>query len=574
MTGDKTDNEKKDKQPGMGKTFSLVAILTVASKLVGLARDIVVNQAYGTGIVADAYQYAYMFTGNILILFGGLGGPFHSSVVAILTPRKDDPAAGKLLTQIFLLTLMGLLLATLLVCLAAPLVINFWLPTYTIHPEHLPAALQTWSANSLRGLLEQQILDQLFVMSPLIVISGLVGISYGISNVYNRVFWPSLSPAVASIAIIAAVYAYADPRTALTSGLPLAFGTLAGAVAQFLLQTPDLLQTKMEFSMSTKDEPGLKEYGAMIFPAIFSTSIGQLTVYVDSMFAGHVGQGAWAVIINSNRLVQLPLGVLLTAMLVPILPRFTQQVEAQQIDELKEEFRRAFRFLCFLAFPLAALLIAIPEPIVRLLFERGQFNADSTHDVSIALLFLAPSILFYVGRDLITRVFYAFKDSSTPFRVALIALAVKAALDYFFVYVLEMDVRGISIASTIITILNLMLLSYFLKGKIGPLGFTRMIQPLTIMLLASAACGAAAFGVEKAIDIGETLKLPLKLHANNPHWPLLVFSSISFCIKAIPVAVACLAAGLVYFISCIIFRLEELDMLAKRVPILGKLLKR
>src|SRR5271163_3650575 len=92
------------KRPSMGRTFGVVALLSVISKIVGLARDIVVASAYGTSVLADAYNYAYLFTGNVLILFGGLGGPFHSATVTTLTPRKHAKNAGMLLSQIILCT--------------------------------------------------------------------------------------------------------------------------------------------------------------------------------------------------------------------------------------------------------------------------------------------------------------------------------------------------------------------------------------------------------------------------------------------------------------------------------------
>src|SRR5271155_6143741 len=95
-------------QPSLSKTFSLVAFLSVVSKVIGLLRDIVVAAAYGTSILADAYNYAYLFTGNILILFGGLGGPFHSATVATLTPKRSDPEAGTLVSQICLFTAIAL----------------------------------------------------------------------------------------------------------------------------------------------------------------------------------------------------------------------------------------------------------------------------------------------------------------------------------------------------------------------------------------------------------------------------------------------------------------------------------
>lgn len=540
----------------MGKTFGVVAILTVLSKVIGLVRDIVVAHAYGTGIVADAYNYAYLFTGNILILFGGLGGPFHSATVAILTPRKDDDGAGKLITQTFVFTFLGLVVVSAIAFFLAPFLAERLATDYKIVPENLPEALKHWSDPALKELLKKQVIEQFVYMLPLIVISGLVGISYGVLNVYNKIFWPSLSPAIASVAIIGAVWFFVDPTTAAFTGVPLAVGTLIGAVGQLLAQIPDMLKSKLKWSFTLQTQEGWNEYQAMIWPAIFSTSIGQLTVYVDAFFTKTLGQGSWTAILMSNRLVQLPLGVLLTAMLVPILPRFTEQVNENRLDDLKEELRKALRILWFISLPFTTLFLVIPAPIIRLLFQGGEFNDQSTQQVTTALLFLAPSIFFYVARDLMTRVFYAFKDSATPFRVALIAIVVKAFLDWLFVYPLHLGVEAISLATTLITILNLCLLTAFLKSKVGLLGFSKLIKPLAIMFLASGVCGASAWGVFQLIPASLAHKLTMLER-------LYLF---------LEVGGASATSALLYTGTCVIFKLEEPLMVAKRVPVLRKLI--
>ncbi|HNM50427.1 MAG TPA: hypothetical protein PKN86_12010, partial [Candidatus Obscuribacter sp.] len=108
------------KQPSLGKTFSLVALFTVLSKFAGLLRDMVVASAFGTTLIADAYNIATLFTGNILVLFGGLGGPFHSSAVAVLTPRKDSGDCGRLTVQLLVWTGLITGLLALIVFALAP----------------------------------------------------------------------------------------------------------------------------------------------------------------------------------------------------------------------------------------------------------------------------------------------------------------------------------------------------------------------------------------------------------------------------------------------------------------------
>ena len=542
-----SDTIASGKKAGIGKTFSIVAILTVLSKFVGLLRDMVIASCYGTGIVADAYNYAYMFTGNIFILFGGLGGPFHSSTVTVLGSRKSDQTAGTMISQVFFYTFVGLAAATALVAAIAPFLVGFMAEHYDPKIADLAFGKQ---------LFGQQLLLQLYIMLPLIILAGLVGISYGILNVFNRVFWPSLSPALASLSIIFAVLCFSSPQTRHLTGVPLAIGTLIGAVAQLLAQLPGSINTGLKFKLQFKPQPGFSEYCSMLWPAIFSTSVGQLIVYIDSAFTlGYLGEGAWTAILSSNRLVQLPLGVLLTAMLVPILPRFTEQATANKIDDLKDELRRALRLLWFLSLPLTAILLVFPTQIVQVLFQRGNFTEESTAIVSLALVYLAPSIIFYVARDLLTRVFYAFKDSKTPYYVALIAIFIKTLLDWFFVTQTDLGVGGLSTASTIITMVNLSLLTFFLKRKIGHLGFAKLVKPLSTMLIA---------GVHLVLNpICHTLMI-------NVSQAVPSLAKITFLPLIVSLGAGCATGLAAYWVTCLAGGLEEPTMLSKRIAILQR----
>ncbi len=525
---EETASPEQKKGPSLGKVFGLVALLTIAAKFVGLARDVVVLQEFGTSLTADAYNMAYILTGGILILFGGLGGPFHSATVAILTPRKNDKDIGIVIGQVFLITFLGLLAIALLVFVCAPQLVTLLAPA----PGH--------TADYRQALWHEMVL-QLQIMVPLIVIAGLVGISYGVLNVYGRFTWPSLSPAIASLAIIFAVYVLKPSM----GGLCLAVGTLIGAIGQLLAQLPGTLKSaKLGFSL--KAEPELAKYGAMLWPAIVSTSVGQLNIYVDIFFISQLAEGSFTALVNANRLIQLILGVLLTAMLVPILPRFTEQVAANKVDDLKVELRRALRFLWFLALPAAALLLAIPEPIIQLLFQRGHFSRESTELVTIALIYLVPSIFFYVARDLMTRVFYAHHDSKTPYHVGLMAIFVHLVINVLLVG--PMGLAGIALSTTLTTVFNFVMLSWLLRKKIGHVGTMQLIQPIVVMLLASAGCGFAAW---------LSLSLfPAAFLAGSWFGLLLKLSLAGTC------------ALVSYLLICLAFRLEEPLMLAKRLKLL------
>lgn len=467
----------KPKREGLGRTFGLVALLSFLSKFFGLARDIVVLGAFGAA--ADAYNYAFLFTGNILVLFGGIGGPFHSTTVSILAARKEKEDIRELIGQILLFSFFSLSFIGAIMWIFAPQLISFVLPGTELTPE---ARVKLWA----------DVLPQLRTMIPLVLIAGLVGIGAGISNIYKEYGWPSVAPAVLSVAVIVAVFGWSS-----TAGVMcLAVGTLAGALGQLAVQLPGMAKSKPKFSLSLKAQPGLKAFLLMLGPAAIATEIGQLNLYIDGSFVSSLPQGSMTAITNANRLIQLPLGVLLTAMLVPILPRFTEQAAAKEFDELKETFRKGLRIVWFLVLPMAAILLAIPGPIVQLLFERGRFDETMRLAVVTALVFLVPMIFFYVPRDLLTRAFYAQQDAKTPLLVGLTSIGIKYCANIILVTHMGLGIAGITGSTTVITIVNMTLLAYFLRKRIGALGITKLIRPALIMLAASVACGFTAYYVQ------------------------------------------------------------------------------
>jgi putative peptidoglycan lipid II flippase len=558
-------NSAGEPKTSIAKTAGIVAVLTVLSKVVGLLRDIVINAAFPLNVVADAYNFAYLFTGNILILFGGLGGPFHSSTVAVLHGRKDDRQTGILVMQITVITFLVLTAVTIAFYFAAPHLVSLLKDSY--------AKVSLLEAGRLQGDFEKETLAQLRMMLPLITLSGLIGISYGVLNVYNKVATSSLSPAIASIAIIIAIW-ISDLRGN-PDGMAIALGTLIGAVGQFAAQLPSMAKLHLNWQFVWKPQEGLKEYSLMLWPAVFSTSIGQLTVYVDAFFALQAAS-AWSAIVNSNRLVQLPLGILLTAMLVPILPRFTQHVNENLIDDLKDDLRKALRVLWFLALPISAIMMAIPKPIVQVLFQHGKFEEPQSQLVATALFFLVPSIFFYVARDLMTRVFYAYKDSDTPYKIALLAIIVKALLDWSLINALgaENTIMAISIATSIMTVFNLTLLVWALKKKTGNLGFYRLAPALSIMIGATIMCGAATFGVYHALETSHVfIDLPRLAYTALKQGNSLTAELEASLIRLCYVTLASGLGMLVYVGMCLLFKLEEPIAVAKRLPVLKKFVR-
>jgi putative peptidoglycan lipid II flippase len=196
---------------------------------------------------------------------------------------------------------------------------------------------------------------------------------------------------------------------------------------------------------------------------------------------------------------------------------------------------------------LSAILLALPQPIIRLLFQRGAFNDQSTYLVTTALIYLVPSIIFYMARDLITRIYFAFHDSKTPFYIAIAAIFIKAFLDWLFVVVIPLGVAGISLATSLITIFNLLLLAFFLRPKLGLMGFHNLTKPVLLMIIAA---GGAFFGAKYTF-------------AFLQHY----LPSMSLIPLAFKILIAATISGAIYLITSYLFKLDETNLLLEKLKL-------
>ena len=452
------------------KIAGFVGIITILSKFFGLLRDLVIAKVYGTTITADAYNFAYLLTGNALILLGGLGGPFHSATIATLTKIKDNAKeSGSFLIKICSVTFLVLGLITLIVLHYKVQIVHFLVPATGLSPAYQE---KLWKLTSM----------QLEVMSPLIIISGLLGILCGVSNVYGNYFWPSFSPVLPSVAIVIFVFLYGDP----TLGIALGIGTLIGAILQLVVQLPDLIKAGLYENLKpsiVKNQKIFSDFNHFLGPALLSTTIGQLTVYIDSFFCSKLTEGSWTATVLANRLIQLPLGVLLTSFLVPFFPRFSELAHSKNIEKLKETSILVIKSLWFLTLPITIYLFIFSKPLIEIVFQRGAFNEGSTVLTSSILIALLLSMIAYVARDTLTRVFYSLSDSRIPLLVAVFSITLKIILNSALVD--KYKAPGIAFSTSLVTLFNFLLLGFLLRKKIGCLGWLKHTRTLLKMLIAT-----------------------------------------------------------------------------------------
>jgi putative peptidoglycan lipid II flippase len=454
----------ENKGKSLLEAAGLMAILLLIAKLVGFGRDIMVAQIYGFNTLTDAYYAALQLPQLSLILLGGLGGPFHTATVSVFTALLKSDGKGVLSP-----TLKAKHLASTLTTLTGILFTLFSIATYFWAYPIMSFILgvggtlePTQHADQHLKMVELAAL-QLKIMSPIILLGGLVGFLYGALNMLHIYIWPALSPVVMSVVMILALFFFGGDET----GAVLAWATLLGAVLQWVLQVPEFLGKGFSFMPRLKEwnSPEAQQWYQLLWPAVLGSTLGQLMIYVDMFFMGFLPEGAWSAVVFSNRLMQLPLGVLQTALLVPLFPRLVALVNAKDDQGLSSLLLKGITVLWFVAFPMMLLLGLAPLPFIQALFSHGHFQGDDAQLLAVALAWQSLQIVPYFARDTVTRVFYAYKDSKTPMLVGVTAIVFKALMNYVFVVKWEMGVAGITASITLVTVFNLVVLSFFLKRQ-------------------------------------------------------------------------------------------------------------
>lgn len=486
----------ENKSPSVLKAAWIIAVVTIVSKLIGFVRDIIIANYYGAAMVSDAYYYAYQIPSLSLILLGGVGGPFHSATVAIFSKlipnlqEKPSEYVNKLYSTF--------MTATIIFFLALSAIMF-------IFPRQIMGLIISGGSPDMINLAA----THLKIMTPLLVIGGIVGIYYGILIIYRQFMLPNLSPIIMSLAIIGVVIAAPSDQ----KGYALAWATTIGAILQLIIQYPNIrkLGYKLKPNFAFTNNPEFKEICELLFPAVLSSTVGQIHIYVDMFFTSSISEGAWTAIGYANRVFQFPVGILVTAFLVPLFPIFAKLVADKDYNGIKNYFNKGVGVLFFGAIPIIIGILVVGMDAVRLVFERGLFDEKATFMVTEALWFLSVSIIPYVFRDSITRVYYSFNDSKTPFVVAFSSIVLKLVLNYVLISKMHFGIGGITLSTSLVTLFNACVLGMFITKKMDmdyKSLFINLLKMVVAGVITGGICYLCAFEFDKFVHLA---KVPFEI---------------------------------------------------------------
>ena len=457
------------------KAATAIGVGTLLSRILGFLRDMVIANFFGAGTAADAFFVAFRLPNlwRRLVGEGSMTISFIPIYTEYLTTRSEEES--KELTHIAL-TLGGTLLAilTILGIVFAPLLVRIIAPGWV---EKFPETFQ------LTVTLSQIIFPYIFFM-------GLFALAMGILNSHRHFFAPSFAPAFLNVCMILSVllfFFHFKPPV-----LTLAFGVLVGGLLQFLFQIPFLLKKGITFRFNFDvRHPAVRRIGLLMVPGLIGTAVYQLNVFIDTIFASFLPRGSVSYLYYADRLMEFPLGIFAVAMGMAALPSFSELASRGRKEELSETVSFAFRLVSFISVPALVGLMALKTPIINLLFQRGVFDAHATQMTARALLCYCVGLWAIAGVRTVVPAFYALQDTKTPLKIGVVCLGANVVL--IAALIVPLQHAGLALATSLSSILNLVLLSRELRKVLGKINFRKHIESLTRHFACSVPMGLVAY---------------------------------------------------------------------------------
>jgi putative peptidoglycan lipid II flippase len=457
----------------VNRATGVVAGATLLSRILGYVRDMVMAYFFGAGLAADAFIAAFRIPNLLRRLFGegSLSIAFVPVFSATLSRKGRREAYALAGAAMGLLSLVVVAVAVLGV-LASPLIIRLVAPGFVDEPAKL----------ALTVLLTR-------IMFPYICFVALVALCMGILNVLGHFAAPALAPVFLNLAMIAGIFVAAhfspDPLVRI---IGLSIGVLIGGLLQLLLQVPPLVNRGLRFWRELRlFHPDLKQVGRLMLPTIFGAAVYQINILVGTLLASLLPEGSVSYLYYADRLVQFPLGIFAIALATAVLPSLSRQAAEENLSGLVSTFRHALRLVLFITVPAMVGLILLREPIVTLLFQRGDFDPATTRLTAVALLYYGLGLWAFAAVRILVSTFYALQDTRTPVVTATVAIAANIVMGVVLMRPLAHG--GLALATALSSMLNLGLLVVALRRRLGALGWRAIAFSAAKTLLAAALMG-------------------------------------------------------------------------------------
>jgi len=465
---------------GVVSAVGSIGLATLASRVLGYVRDMVVAHVFGAGPVTDAFFVAFRIPNLLRRLLAE--GALSTAVIPVFTEtltRGGPVDFGRMARAVTGAGIVVLCVVSALGMLCSPLVVAVMAPGW-----RTDAALFDLAVTLTR------------VMFPYLVLVGLAALAMGALNSHQRFFTAALGPAVGNVAMVASVLALAAHTS--PPIMSLAIGVLLGGLGQLVVQLPELHRLRVPLVPSGEwRHPAVLRIAHRLWPAVFALAAVQITVVVNTLLASLLPTGTVSYLYYADRVMEFPLGIFGIALATAALPSMAAQAARGELAALRRTLEWALRMSAFVAVPATVGLALLGGPIVSVLFRRGEFSASDAMLTAQALAGYAVGLPAFSATRIGAQTFYALGDTRTPVLVGFASVAANVILALALMWPLQHS--GLALASSLSSYVNLAGLVWLLRRRLHGPGGAELWHSLVRTLAASAVLALWCLGVSGAL---------------------------------------------------------------------------
>lgn len=455
----------------LARAASLVMFFFVTSRTLGLLRDVIITQQFGTSREYEAYLAAFRIPDFIfnIVASGALASAF-IPLFSALVARGELPRSWQLASHVINLVFVAMTAIALIVAFFA---------------EPLVKATVAVGFSPVEQLLTVHLM-RLMLVTP--IVFGVSGIVMGVLNSHQHFVLPALAPVMYNVGIIGGALWLAPQPAFGVYGL--ALGVVVGACLHLLVQVPWLVRARMEYrlELGLHDE-NVRAVIRLMLPRTLGIAAVQINFLVNTILASTLPEGRLAAFSLAFALMLLPEGVIAQSIGTVLFPTFSQLVARNERGALRQSFSMGLRVVFFLTIPASLGLILLGTPIIQLLYARGAFTTESTVQTAFALQFFAVGLFAHSGLEIVTRAFYALHDTATPVKIGVAAIALNIVLSLVLLPVLAQG--GLALANSLATMAEMLILIYLLRSRMGGVNGMQILRSLGKILPAALVMGLA-----------------------------------------------------------------------------------
>ena len=450
------------------KSSAIYSFFTFLSRIFGFLRDILIANFLGAGFLADIFFVAFRFPNTFRRIFSE--GALNSAFVPIyskLVLGKEKDESGIFAGNIIAILTLSTLLIVILVEIFMPYFLQLIAPGFIGDEEKF-----------------SQLIYISRIIFPFLVLISISSIYSSILNANGKFALSAALPIILNIILcLSLIISYYLSNNFL---LFLSWGVIAAGIIQLIFLFFSIKSNKIVISFTLKASNSVKGFFNLFFPSFFASGLLQINILIGTIIASYES-GAVSYLYYADRIYQLPLALVGIALGIALLPSISKKIKSNLLSEVHVTIEKTIQFALIFSIPASVGLYFIPDIIVQVLFERGEFNSFATSQTSMALKMFSLGLVAFVLVKILTPVFFAYENAKLPFIISFFNLIINTSLSILLFY--HVGFIGIAIATSISAWLNVLVLYVFLANK-KYFNLSRdMFYPVSVIICASAALG-------------------------------------------------------------------------------------